>query len=169
MTDESRGRAAARRHRTFGTKRGKEVVWAERVEGSRRHATALVDARIPEPDLKRDKSPLMQNLLKKGMIRPYVNRDARDGYVFETGGLDVTPPPFHVVDAEGRENEDICTFGLPTEHARWVTAAGARPGVNSVMIRDADAIEVDFVRRLREDEEPAAAATSTRQGGGVSR
>jgi hypothetical protein len=31
-------------------------------------------------------------------------------------------------------------FGVPTESVHWVTAAGIRPGVNSVILGDADAI-----------------------------
>jgi hypothetical protein len=46
-------------------------------------------------------------------------------------------------------------FGVPTEGAHWATAAGARPGVNSVMLGDADAISLSVLALT------AQAATTT--------
>jgi hypothetical protein len=34
----------------------------------------------------------------------------------------------------------VFAFGVPTESVHWVTAAGARPGVDSISLADADAI-----------------------------
>ncbi|KAK8079718.1 FAD-NAD(P)-binding-domain-containing protein [Apiospora hydei] len=61
-----------------------------------------------------------------------------DGY--ETGGLDVTHSPFHLIDCQGRAHPRRFALGVPTEGAHWVTAAGARPGVNSVTLCDTDAV-----------------------------
>lgn len=48
--------------------------------------------------------------------------------------------PYHLVDEGGREHPRRYAFGVPTETVHWVTAAGIRPGVNSVILADADAI-----------------------------
>jgi hypothetical protein len=45
-----------------------------------------------------------------------------------------------VLDAEDRPHPRRFAFGVPTETVHWVTAAGIRPGVDSVILGDADAI-----------------------------
>ncbi|NLU69291.1 FAD/NAD(P)-binding protein [Streptomyces sp. HNM0574] len=104
------------------------------VPGSRVTAHALIEARLPEPSLRRTADPLLRALLESGGCRPHT----ADGY--ETDGLDVTPRPFHLVDAQGRAHARRFAVGVPTEGVHWVTAAGARPGVNSVTLTDTDAV-----------------------------
>jgi uncharacterized NAD(P)/FAD-binding protein YdhS len=105
-----------------------------RVPGPVVVATTLIEARLPEPDLRRTADPLMARLLRTGGCRPH----RVEGY--ETGGLDVSPSPYRLVDAEGRPHPRRFAIGVPTEGVHWVTAAGARPGVNSVTLCDADAV-----------------------------
>jgi uncharacterized NAD(P)/FAD-binding protein YdhS len=97
-------------------------------------AGTLIEARLPEPDLRRTADELLTGLLRTGGCRPH----RVEGY--ETGGLDVTPPPFRIVDAQGRPHPRRFAVGVPTEGVHWVTAAGARPGVNSVTLCDTDAV-----------------------------
>ncbi|WP_260638568.1 FAD/NAD(P)-binding protein [Streptomyces angustmyceticus] len=104
------------------------------VPGSEVTATALIEARLPEPDLRRTADPLLARLLADGGCRPHTV----DGY--ETGGLDVTPSPYHLVGADGRRHQRRFAVGVPTEGVHWVTAAGARPGVGSVTLADTDAV-----------------------------
>ncbi|WP_051798970.1 FAD/NAD(P)-binding protein [Streptomyces sp. NRRL S-337] len=104
------------------------------VPGSEVTATALIEARLPEPDLRRTGDALLSRLLTDGGCRPHTV----DGY--ETGGLDVTPSPYHLVEADGRPHPRRFAVGVPTEGVHWVTAAGARPGVGSVTLADADAV-----------------------------
>ncbi|MEV7191364.1 FAD/NAD(P)-binding protein [Streptomyces sp. NPDC093510] len=96
--------------------------------------TTLIEARLPEPDLRRTGDALLGQLMADGLCRPHVV----DGY--ETGGLDVTPRPYHLIDRQGRSHVRRFAFGVPTEGVHWVTAAGARPGVDSVTLSDADAV-----------------------------
>ncbi|MET8023307.1 FAD/NAD(P)-binding protein [Streptomyces avermitilis] len=112
-------------------------AWVARspdVPGSAVRATTLVEARLPEPDLRRTADELLAGLLKAGRCRPHTV----DGY--ETGGLDVTPRPYHLIDRQGAVHARRFAFGVPTEGVHWVTAAGARPGVDSVTLSDADAL-----------------------------
>lgn len=104
------------------------------------HAKTLIEARLPDTDLRRTTDPLLRALLARGECRPYRIEE------FETGGLAVTRRPYHVLDAAGRPHASRFAFGVPTEAVHWVTAAGIRPGVNSVILGDADAIARSCLR-----------------------
>jgi uncharacterized NAD(P)/FAD-binding protein YdhS len=109
------------------------------VPGSELRVATVIEARLPEPDLPRTTDPLLCHLLATGQCSAYrIANPAGDHY--ETGGLAVTERPYHLVDAMGRAHPRRFAFGVPTESVHWVTAAGARPGVNSVTLADADAI-----------------------------
>ncbi|MEU2162584.1 FAD/NAD(P)-binding protein [Streptomyces sp. NPDC019208] len=104
------------------------------VPGSAVTATTLIEARLPEPDLRRGRDELLSRMLRTGQCRPHTI----DGY--ETGGLDVSGRPYHLIDRQGRVHPGRFAVGVPTEGVHWVTAAGARPGVDSVTLSDADAV-----------------------------
>lgn len=112
------------------------------VPGSFVTATTLIEARLPEPDLRRTCDELLERLLKTGHCRPH----SIDGY--ETGGLDVTPRPYRLINRQGRPHPRRFAIGVPTEGVHWVTAAGARPGVDSVTLSDADAVARAALRTL---------------------
>ncbi|MEU3567974.1 FAD/NAD(P)-binding protein [Kitasatospora sp. NPDC036755] len=99
----------------------------------------LVEARLPEPDLRRTADPLLLHLLRTEQCATYRIPDARGG-THETGGLAVTERPYRLLDARGRAHPRRFAYGVPTEAVHWVTAAGIRPGVDSVILADADAI-----------------------------
>ncbi len=113
---------------------GAWVASSPDIPGSAVRVTTLVEARLPEPDLRRTADELLGRLLRTGRCRPHTV----DGY--ETGGLDVTPRPYRLIDRQGAVHERRFAFGVPTEGVHWVTAAGARPGVDSVTLSDADAV-----------------------------
>ncbi|MFJ9519353.1 FAD/NAD(P)-binding protein [Kitasatospora sp. NPDC101801] len=113
------------------------VARSGRVPGPPVLATVLIEARLPEPDLRRTADPLLRQLLDAGQITPY-RTPGTDGH--ETGGLHVTGRPYRVVDAAGRAHPRRFAYGVPTEGVHWVTAAGIRPGVDSVTLGDSDAI-----------------------------
>ncbi|WKX08704.2 FAD/NAD(P)-binding domain-containing protein [Streptomyces sp. NL15-2K] len=113
---------------------GAWVAHSPDVPSSAVRVTTLIEARLPEPELRRTADDLLARLLKTGQCRPHVV----DGY--ETGGLDVTERPYRLMDRQGRAHPRRFAFGVPTEGVHWVTAAGARPGVDSVTLSDADAV-----------------------------
>ncbi|MFJ7072950.1 FAD/NAD(P)-binding protein [Streptomyces sp. NPDC098781] len=113
---------------------GAWVAHSPDVPGSAVRVTTLVEARLPEPELRRTGDELLAGLLETGQCRPHTV----DGY--ETGGLDVTPRPYRLIDRQGQAHPRRFAFGVPTEGVHWVTAAGARPGVDSVTLSDADAV-----------------------------
>ena len=127
------------------------------VPGSTIRATTLVEARLPEPDLRRSCDPLLSRLLKTGQCRPH----RIGGY--ETGGLDVTRRPYWLIDRQGVPHSRRFALGVPTEGVHWVTAAGARPGVDSVMLSDSDAVARAILRRPVGHEVEYAAEIGPRQ------
>ena len=114
------------------------LIGSADVAGPEVLATTLIDARIDEPDLRRSTNPLLRHLLATGQCRPYRIPDGDDAY--ESGGMDVTARPYRVVDASGTPHPRRFAYGVPTEYVHWVTAAGIRPSVGSVILEDADAI-----------------------------
>ncbi|MFE0099935.1 FAD/NAD(P)-binding protein [Streptomyces sp. NPDC059009] len=127
------------------------------VAGSGVRVSTLIEARLPEPDLRRTRDELLGRLLKTGQCRPHVV----DGY--ETGGLDVTPRPYRLLDRQGRAHARRFAFGVPTEGVHWVTAAGARPGVDSVTLSDADAVARAVLRTVTEAQVELAGSCQNRE------
>jgi uncharacterized NAD(P)/FAD-binding protein YdhS len=127
---------------------GQFFVESPDVPGSRVIVTALVDARLPEPDLRTTADPLLARLLRDGECHPFRIADPSGPY--ETGGLAVTDRPYHVLDQHGRAHPSRFAFGVPTEAVHWVTAAGARPYVNSASLGDADSIARAVLAIVRE-------------------
>ncbi|WP_405597086.1 FAD/NAD(P)-binding protein [Streptomyces sp. NBC_01410] len=127
----------------FATAEGVFTAESPDVPGSLVTATTLIEARLPEPDLRRTCDELLGRLMKTGQCRPH----AIDGY--ETGGLDVTQRPYRLINRQGRPHPRRFAIGVPTEGVHWVTAAGARPGVDSVTLSDADAVARAALRTLR--------------------
>lgn len=113
------------------------------VPGSTVSVTTVIEARLPAPDVRRTGDALLAGLLRTGQCRAH-----RVGS-HVTGGLDVTPSPYRLIDARGRAHPRRFAVGVPTEGVRWVTAAGARPGVNSVTLADADAVARAVLRTCR--------------------
>ncbi|MFF4754028.1 FAD/NAD(P)-binding protein [Streptomyces sp. NPDC002514] len=129
--------------------RGTDGAWTAHspdVPGSTVRVTTLIEARLPEPDLRRTADELLARLLRTGDCRPHTV----DGY--QTGGLDVTGRPYRLRDRRGTPHPRRFAFGVPTEGVHWVTAAGARPGVDSVTLSDADAVARAVLRTAADSE-----------------
>ncbi|MFE2278555.1 FAD/NAD(P)-binding protein [Streptomyces sp. NPDC059454] len=147
----------------FDTAEPAFVAESREVPGPAVRARVLIEARLPEPDLRRTDDPLLRHLLATEQAGPYrVPGDC--GTLYETGGLAVGERPYHLLDARGRAHPRRFAFGVPTESVHWVTAAGIRPGVDSVILGDADAIArallgLPAVTRVPEQIRRAAADT----------
>ncbi|TGN75890.1 FAD/NAD(P)-binding protein [Streptomyces bauhiniae] len=139
-------------------------VSSRRTPGRRHRAGALIEARLPEPDLRRTDDRLMRHLLTTGQYVPY-RILGECGSEYETGAVAVSGRPHHPVDAEGRAHPRRFVHGVPTESVHWVTAAGIRPGVGSVTVEDSDAIAA-AVLTLLADEARTHAPTDARSDAG---
>jgi hypothetical protein len=118
---------------------GQFVAHSRRCPDLRVAASTLIEARLPEADVHRTTDPLLRTLLERGECRPY-RIPIRGGGQYVAGGVAVTRRPYRLLDVEDRPHPRRFLFGVPTESVHWVTAAGIRPGVNSVILGDADAI-----------------------------
>ncbi|CAL9400900.1 FAD/NAD(P)-binding protein [Streptomyces sp. enrichment culture] len=115
------------------------VAHSTAVPGEPVRARVLIEARLPEPDLRRTEDPLLKHLLDTDQAAPY-RITTTDGTGYVTGGLAVTERPYRLLDGRGRPHPRRFAYGVPTEAVHWVTAAGIRPGVDSVTLGDSDAI-----------------------------
>jgi hypothetical protein len=140
---------------------GRFVVHSPRVAGSATEVDVLVDARIPNPDLPRDLSPLAQRLREQGIWTSYVNGAGAEA--FDTGGVAVTGSPFHPRGRDGQVHGGLYVLGIPSEHTRWFMQVGSsRPGMWSDFVHDADAIAASALL-------PVAESTPTRRHDTASR
>ncbi|KAI0844698.1 FAD-NAD(P)-binding-domain-containing protein [Daldinia vernicosa] len=104
------------------------------IPGSAVRVTALIEARVPEPSLKETADELLRDLLDRGQCRPHTIGD------YETGGLDVTPDSCCLINNNGDPHPKRFAVGVPLEGVHWVTAIGARPGINSLSLVETDAV-----------------------------
>jgi hypothetical protein len=109
------------------------------VPGPPIRVSTLIEARMPEPDIRLTTDRLLGGMLAQGSCVPH-RIPATGGAYYETGGLAVGPRPYPILGADRAPHPRRFAFGVPTETVHWVTAAGIRPGVNSVIIADADAV-----------------------------
>lgn len=127
------------------TTNGAFVAHSDVVPGPPIRTTALIEARLPEPDLRRTEDPLLRHLLDTDQCLSY-RIPGTNGTEYQTGGLAVTERPYRLLDGQGRAHPRRFAYGVPTESVHWVTAAGIRPGVDSVTLADSDAIARALLR-----------------------
>jgi uncharacterized NAD(P)/FAD-binding protein YdhS len=109
------------------------------VGGPPLRAGALVEARLPEPDLARTADPLLRAMVAAGQARPYRMGDP-GGPPFVTGGLDVTTDGYRVVAADGTAHPARFALGIPIESVRFGTALGAAPRAGATLLAQTDAV-----------------------------
>ena len=127
----------------FGTGDDQFLLDSPQVKSPARAVDILLDARTPMADLAADTSELSQRLRARGVLTTYTN--ASGGSAFPTGGVTVTPAPFHPVGLNGPDHT-LYLLGIPTEFMRWFTQVGSgRPQVWSGFAADADAIAADLL------------------------
>lgn len=128
--------------------RGCFACFSPAVAHSRVDVSTIIDARIPIPNMELDTAPLSASLRRKGIWTNFVNSDADASFV--TGGVAVTPAPFHPVGKNGLPARELYVLGIPSEHTRWFMQAGSsRPGFWTDFVHDANAIAEDIVAPLR--------------------
>jgi len=106
-------------HSTFGT------------QHERQPFDVLLPARLDVFYPETDESPLIANLLRRGLVRPYYNG------VFHPGGIDIAPGG-QPLDSQGKPQPNIWALGYPVEGAHYYTHALPRPQLRSRQVLDAD-------------------------------
>ncbi|MBW0091298.1 FAD/NAD(P)-binding protein [Pseudonocardia sp. KRD-184] len=114
-------------------------------------ATALVDARLPDPSAARTSDPLLADLVRRGAVSEDVLVDDDGTVLRNTGLVRVRPEDGALVDADGTVHPRRFAVGPHTT----VKVAGAftRPGMNAQSLRYNDAVARAVLRSL-----PAARA-----------
>ena len=110
-------------------------------------ATAMIEALAPANRVAVNSSPLLEQLLAEGFVRPR-HMMSVEGTPVQTSGLDVVPHPYRPLGANGSVTEGLYVLGLQLSAAQWGTAiaAEARPTSGPVYrsgqrtLRDADEI-----------------------------
>ncbi len=139
---------------------GRFRAGSPRVGGDPVTSRVLVEARLPEPDLARTEDPLLGYLRDTGQCTEYVIDDEHTP--LRTGGVAVTERPYRLLDASGTAHPRRFAYGVPTEGVHWVTAAGARPGVDSVILGDSDAMARCILALAASPNGPAGARAAGR-------
>jgi FAD-NAD(P)-binding len=121
------------------------VVSSPQVAGARQHVDVVIDARVPDPNLARDRSPLARRLRERGIWTGYVNGEGPEA--FATGGVAVTTSPYHPIGRNGLPDAGLYVVGIPTEHTRWFMQVGSnRPGLWGDFVHDGDAIAAHVLK-----------------------
>ncbi|WP_045729905.1 FAD/NAD(P)-binding protein [Pseudarthrobacter chlorophenolicus] len=124
------------------------------VEGPPAAARTMVEALAPGNRVSANDSPLLQQLLKDGLVRSRHMMTA-EGAPVQSTGLDVEPHPYRPVAANGSVTEGMYVLGLQLSSAQWGTAIAAeahQPGTPAYRsgqrtLRDADEIAQAILRR----------------------
>jgi hypothetical protein len=111
------------------------------------HARTLIEALAPANRVAVNVSPVLEQLLADGLVRPRLMMTV-EGTPVEASGLDVSPHPYRPVGANGSVTEGLYVLGLQLSAAQWGTAIAAesRPQSGPVYrsgqrtLRDADEI-----------------------------
>jgi hypothetical protein len=110
-------------------------------------ATTMVEALAPANRVSANDSPLLEQLLADGMVRPRLMMTA-EGAPVQATGLDVAPRPYRPVAANGSVTDGLYVLGLQLSATQWGTAIAAeaiQPGGPTYAsgqrtLRDADEI-----------------------------
>jgi hypothetical protein len=110
-------------------------------------AKTMVEALAPANRVSANDSPLLQQLLEDGMVRPRLMMTA-EGAPVQATGLDVAPHPYRPVASNGAVPEGLYVLGLQLSASQWGTAIAAeaiQPGGPNYpsgqrTLRDADEI-----------------------------
>jgi hypothetical protein len=87
-------------------------------------AVAMVEALAPANRVAVNQSPLLEQLLAEGLVRPRLMMTV-EGIPVQTSGLDVAPHPYRPLRANGSAPEGLYVLGLQLSAAQWGTAIAA--------------------------------------------
>lgn len=133
----------------FGVDRqaGRFTAVSPWVNGPPVAAKTMVEALAPANRVSANDSPLLEQLLADGMVRPRLMMTA-EGAPVQATGLDVAPHPYRPLAANGSVTDGLFVLGLQLSATQWGTAIAAealQPGGPTYAsgqrtLRDADEI-----------------------------
>ena len=87
-------------------------------------AVAMVEALAPANRVAVNESPLLEQLLAEGLVRPRLMMTV-EGSPVPTSGLDVVPHPYRPLGGNGSVTEGLYVLGLQLSAVQWGTAIAA--------------------------------------------
>ncbi|HSO16496.1 MAG TPA: hypothetical protein VLS95_11125, partial [Arthrobacter sp.] len=87
-------------------------------------AVAMIEALAPANRVAVNESPLLEQLLAEGLVRPRLMMTV-EGTPVPTSGLDVAPHPYRPLGANGSVTEGLYVLGLQLSAVQWGTAIAA--------------------------------------------
>lgn len=87
-------------------------------------AVAMIEALAPANKVAVNASPLLEQLLAEGLVRPRLMMTV-EGIPVPTSGLDVAPHPYRPLGANGSVTEGLYVLGLQLSAVQWGTAIAA--------------------------------------------
>jgi hypothetical protein len=125
------------------------------VAGPPATARTMVEALAPGNRVSANDSPVLEQLLADGLVRPKLMMTA-EGAPVESTGLDVEPHPYRPIAANGSVTEGLFVLGLQLSSTQWGTAIAAeavQPGgpvyaSGQRTLRDADEIAAAILSRV---------------------
>ena len=114
--------------------------------GAEREVSILIEGRSHPFDPELDMCPLYPNLLRRGMVRRWVNRSSC-GSEYTPGGLDLSRS-FRPVAADGTANPRLTILGAPVEGIAFFQLSAARPRSNSSILNNVARWANEYVERL---------------------
>lgn len=115
------------------------VTYSKRFPEHKIEINDVIEARLASVDIRISTNPLIQDLLKTGMARPY-ELHLNDGSTKQLGAMDVTTETAEVIDSDGVPVPNVYVWGITTEGRHWLTNGSPIPSVNDVRLRMADMI-----------------------------
>ncbi|HEY8294869.1 MAG TPA: hypothetical protein VIG41_05985, partial [Micrococcaceae bacterium] len=111
-------------------------------------AKDLIEALAPANRVLQSSSPLLEQLLADGLVRPRIML-AADGEPVATSGLDLSAPPYRALDSAGRIARGLYVLGLQLSSVQWGTAIAAQAASDFQSgyrtLQDADSIAADVL------------------------
>ncbi len=115
-------------------------------------AGVLIEALAPANRVAVNESPLLEQLLGEGLVRPRLMMTV-EGVPVQTSGLDVAPHPYRPLGSNGSVTDGLYVLGLQLSAAQWGTAIAAEakpktgPAYSSGQrtLHDADEIARDIL------------------------
>ncbi|GAA3788079.1 FAD/NAD(P)-binding protein [Sphaerisporangium flaviroseum] len=105
-------------------------------------ASALIEARLPDADLRTCTEPLLRSLYRSGDATEHVLADD-DGYEHRTGRLHVSPDNFRLLSRNGSPHPRLFALGPFTNVRQFATFT--RPRTNALPFRQNDRIARDVL------------------------
>ena len=124
------------------------------VAGDAVAAAAMIEALAPANRVAVNASPLLEQLLAEGLVRPRLMM-TMEGAPVQTSGLDVAPHPYRPLGANGSVTAGVYVLGLQLSATQWGTAIAAEARQKSGPVyrsgqrtlHDADEIARDILGR----------------------